>query len=59
MESLASLPAFTSHVQLGPEGRARAGIAEGLVRLSVGIEEAADLWADLDQALTRAAVLDV
>ena len=59
VESLASLPAFTSHVQLGPEGRARAGIAEGLVRLSVGIEEAADLWADLDQALTRAAVLDV
>ncbi len=53
VESLASLPAFTSHVQLGPEGRARAGIPEGLVRLSVGVEDLEDLWADLDQALAR------
>jgi len=55
VESLASLPAFTSQIQLGPEGRARAGIAEGVVRLSVGIEDVEDLWADLDQALVRAA----
>lgn len=53
VESLVSLPAHTSHVQLGAEGRARAGIPEGLVRLSIGIEDVDDLWADLDQALAR------
>lgn len=55
VESLASLPAFTSQIQLGPEGRARAGIPEGLVRLSVGIEDAGDLWADVAQAIEAAA----
>jgi cystathionine gamma-synthase len=59
VESLVSLPAFTSHVQLGPEGRASAGIAEWLVRVSVGIEDVEDLWADLDQALARAATIKV
>ena len=59
VESLVSLPAFTSHIQLGAEARARAGIPEGLVRLSVGIEEVEDLWADLDQAIVRAATLKV
>jgi cystathionine beta-lyase/cystathionine gamma-synthase len=59
VESLASLPAFTSHIQLGPEGRAKAGIPEGLVRLSVGIEDLEDLWSDLEQALVRAAALKV
>jgi cystathionine beta-lyase/cystathionine gamma-synthase len=59
VESLASLPAFTSHIQLGPEGRALAGIPEGLVRVSVGIEDVEDLWADLDQAVVRAAALKV
>ncbi|HET7224272.1 MAG TPA: aminotransferase class I/II-fold pyridoxal phosphate-dependent enzyme [Candidatus Eisenbacteria bacterium] len=54
VESLASLPAYTSHIQLGAEGRARAGIPEGLVRLSVGIEDVNDLWADLTQALEAA-----
>lgn len=54
VESLASLPAHTSHVGLGPEGRAEAGIPEALVRLSVGLEDPEDLWADLDQALARA-----
>jgi len=58
-ESLASLPAHTSHIQLGVEGRAKAGIPEGLVRLSAGLEEVEDLWADLDQALARSAVLEV
>ncbi len=56
VESLASLPSVTSHIQLGPEGRRRAGIPEGLVRLSVGIEDTDDLWADLEQAIARAAV---
>ena len=59
VESLACLPAFTSHIQLGPAGRAQAGIPEWLVRISVGIEEVEDLWSDLDQALTRAATLKV
>ena len=51
VESLASLPAHTSQIQLGPEGRAAAGISEDLVRLSVGIEDLEDLWADLERAL--------
>lgn len=54
IETLIVLPAHTSHRRLGPEGRARAGIPEGLVRLSVGIEDEADLWADLERALERA-----
>jgi cystathionine gamma-synthase len=59
VESLASLPAHTSQIQLGPEGRAKAGIPEGCVRLSVGIEDLADQWADLEQALARAATVVV
>lgn len=52
VESLASLPAFTSHASLGPDGLARAGIAPGLIRLSIGLESAEVLLADLQQALT-------
>ncbi len=59
VESLASMPSATSHIQLGPEGRAKAGIPEGLVRVSAGIEDVEDLWADLDQAIVRAATLKV
>jgi cystathionine beta-lyase/cystathionine gamma-synthase len=59
VDTLACLPAHTSHIQLGVEGRRRAGIPEGMVRLSIGIEDADDLWADLDQALVRAATLHV
>jgi cystathionine gamma-synthase len=44
-------PKVTSHVELTPEERARAGIPETLIRYSAGIEDAADLIADLDQAL--------
>ena len=57
VESLASLAAFTSHKMIGPEGRKRAGIPEGLVRLSAGVESVDDLWADLKQALGQAAVV--
>src|SRR5262249_19570780 len=57
VDSLASLPAHTSHIQLGAEGRRLAGIPEGLVRFSIGIEDVDDVWADMDQALARAAVL--
>ena len=51
LESLATRPAMTSHRGMPPEARARAGISEGLVRLSVGVEDLEDLLADLEQAL--------
>ncbi len=44
-------PASTTHGRITPEARAAAGIGEGLLRLSVGLEEPADLIADLQQAL--------
>jgi len=52
--SLVLYPAMSSHRALGPEERSRLGIGEGLVRLNVGIEDAADIMADLDQALDAA-----
>jgi cystathionine beta-lyase/cystathionine gamma-synthase len=51
VETLATRPAATSHAALSPEERQKAGIPDGLVRLSVGIESPADLIADLEQAL--------
>jgi O-succinylhomoserine sulfhydrylase len=50
-KSLVTHPATTTHHRLKPEERAELGIDDGLVRLSVGLEDAADLIADLDQAL--------
>ena len=55
VESLASLPVHTSHAMMPPEERQRAGIADGLIRLSVGIEPYETLEADLAQALNTAA----
>ena len=54
VETLAGVPATTSHVECTPEERAAMGIPEGLVRYSVGIEDAGDLIADLGQAFTAA-----
>ena len=51
VESLACLPARTSHAALSPEERARVGIGDGLVRLSVGLEDPSDLLEDLESAL--------
>ena len=51
VESLVSEPRITSHKHLAPEDRAAQGIPDGFVRVSCGIEDAADLIADLDQAL--------
>jgi cystathionine gamma-synthase len=51
VETIAGPPATTSHVECTPEERAAMGIPEGLVRYSVGIEDPADLIADLHQAL--------
>jgi O-acetylhomoserine (thiol)-lyase len=50
-KSLVIHPASTTHQQLTPEQRLAAGVDDGLVRLSVGIEDVEDLWEDLDQAL--------
>jgi O-succinylhomoserine sulfhydrylase len=50
-KSLITHPATTTHRRLGPEGRARVGITDGLVRLSVGLEDVDDLLADLTHAL--------
>ncbi|MDO5722562.1 MAG: O-acetylhomoserine aminocarboxypropyltransferase/cysteine synthase [Actinomycetaceae bacterium] len=49
--SLAIHPASTTHSQLSKEQLVAAGVGEGTIRLSVGIEDATDLIADLDQAL--------
>ena len=51
MESLASHSATTTHAALSDAERAAVGITDGLVRLSIGIEDKEDLIADLDQAL--------
>jgi O-succinylhomoserine sulfhydrylase len=53
-KSLATHPATTTHKRLGPEVRAKAGITDGTVRLSVGLEHADDLIKDLLQALDAA-----
>ena len=51
VESLISQPGNTSHHSVSPERRRSMGISDGLVRLSVGIEAAEDLLADLERAL--------
>lgn len=52
VESLISVPAFMTHASVLPERKREMGLTEGLVRLSVGVEDVADLLADLDQALS-------
>jgi len=51
VESLVAHPASMTHASMTPEARRQAGISDGLIRLSVGIEDGADLLADLEQAL--------
>ena len=59
VESLIAHPATMTHAAMTAEARAAAGISEGLLRLSVGIEAERDLLADLGAALQRAeAVID-
>ncbi len=50
-ESLVTHPATTTHMRIGADERARLGISDGAVRLSVGLEDALDLIDDLNQAL--------
>jgi cystathionine beta-lyase/cystathionine gamma-synthase len=52
-ESIASHPWTTSHRNVDPEERARIGVTESMIRLSIGIEAAEDLIADLDHALAQ------
>ena len=51
VESLISQPASMSHASYAAEDRAKAGIADGLIRLSIGLECVDDLIADLERAL--------
>ena len=51
VDSLVSEPRYTSHAALSAEERATAGIPDGFLRLSIGIEDAEDLIADIEQAL--------
>ena len=50
-KSLATHPATTTHMRIGAEERARLGIGDGVVRLSVGLEDVDDITEDLAQAL--------
>ena len=52
VETLISHPATMTHAAIGAAGRKAIGLTDGMVRISVGIEEVEDLIADLDQALT-------
>jgi len=51
-KSLATHPATTTHRRIGAEGRALVGIGDGMIRLSIGLEDPADLYEDLATALT-------
>ncbi len=53
VDTLIEHPASLTHRMIPPEERAETGITDGLIRISVGIEAAEDIIADLDQALTR------
>jgi len=53
-KSLATHPATTTHQRLTPEARAELGIFDNTIRLSIGLEDAGDLAADLDAALSAA-----
>jgi cystathionine beta-lyase/cystathionine gamma-synthase len=53
VETLISLPAVMTHASIPADIRQQIGITDGLVRISVGIEDAEDLIADLDQALAK------
>jgi cystathionine gamma-lyase len=54
VESLIEHPAIMTHASVPPANRKRLGISDGLVRLSVGVEDVEDLRAELDVALGRA-----
>ena len=51
VDSLVTQPITTTHYNLTPEERAKRGIVDSMLRISVGLEDVEDLWADLEQAL--------
>ncbi len=51
-KTLVTHPATTTHRRLGPEARAEVGIGDGLVRISVGLEDVDDLYRDISRAMT-------
>ncbi|HMO37575.1 MAG TPA: PLP-dependent transferase [Gemmatales bacterium] len=53
MESLVNHPATMTHASIPAEIRLKRGVDDGLIRLSVGIEDVADLQHDLGRALDR------
>ena len=55
IESLIQHPASMTHASMGPEARKRANISDGLVRLSVGVENVSDIINDLEQAISCSA----
>jgi len=55
VETIITFPAQTSHVDLSKAERERLGIRDGLIRVSVGIEDLGDLTREFDAALRRAA----
>jgi len=52
-KSLMTHPASTTHSSLKPEVRAEMGVSENMLRISIGLEDPADLMEDLDQALRK------
>jgi len=58
VESLVSIPVLTSHAMIPAEDRAKMGVTEQMIRLSVGIENVDDLVADLETALAAVATPD-
>jgi O-succinylhomoserine sulfhydrylase len=54
-KSLATHPATTTHLRIGEPERRRLGITDGVIRVSIGLEDVADIWDDLRQALDRLA----
>ena len=59
VESLVAHPATMTHAAMSAQARAKAGIGDGLLRLSVGIEHTSDLIADLRAGLARARAVQV
>jgi cystathionine gamma-synthase len=55
VDSLVTIPVLTSHAMISPEHRQTMGVTEQMIRISVGIENAGDLIADLEQALSAVA----
>lgn len=54
IESLAEHPSSMTHASVPKQQREAVGISDGMIRLSIGIENQEDLWKDLEQALARA-----